>query len=145
MAREKVNLLNADFAPTNIFMVTYDDVYAHYTSYSSAYLASFQVFLITDGSKSFVLFKYTSCLKDLALLSSSGLNYYIGSVAKQVVIASPCASSNVNETGVWAYEAIGDWEVILGEALILLKIYSFKKNTSSYNHNNNHYNDKYGH
>jgi hypothetical protein len=106
-ACDLVNLLNADFMPTNIFMITYDDVYT-YSGYSTAYLASFQIYLMANVLKSYVIFQYTSCLNGLSLRSSSGLNFYIASTSKQMSITNQCNSSNVNKTGIWVFEALGN-------------------------------------
>jgi len=105
-ASDLVHLLNVDFIATNIFMITYDDVFT-YSGYSTAYLASFQIYLLANEFKSYVIFQYTSCLNGLSLRSSSGLNFYIASTSKQIAITNQCDSSNVNKTGIWVFEAQG--------------------------------------
>ena len=60
-----VNLLDSSFVPKNIFMITYDNVLPYETSSNSR--VSFQIFLLTDSIKSYVIFKYTSCPIDLTL------------------------------------------------------------------------------
>jgi hypothetical protein len=83
-------------------MITYDDVLTSDPSnfYSTA---SFQVFLLSSSIKSFVLFKFKSCLTDLFLRASSGLTHNDMSTLKEVRIADgqQCTSSNVGQTGVW--------------------------------------------
>ena len=58
-----ISLLNGHFIPTNAFMITYDEVYHWDRSKNS--IASFQIFLSTDSTKSYVLFHYISCPIDL--------------------------------------------------------------------------------
>ena len=66
-----VNLLDPSFVPKNIFMITYDNVLPFNTWSNSS--VSFQIFLLADSFKSYVIFKYTSCPTDLDLWAPSGL------------------------------------------------------------------------
>jgi hypothetical protein len=101
-AKVYVNLLDPEFTPTNIIMITYDDVFTSDPSnfYSTA---SFQVFLLASSKKSYVLFKFKSCLTDLFLRASSGVTHDDMSTLKEVRIADgqQCTSSNVGQTGIW--------------------------------------------
>jgi len=98
-----INSLDTIFVPKNIFMITYDGVYNN----GGFDTASFQIFLSTNFLKTYVIFQYTSCLDGLTLLSSSGLNFLVSGSLKQIIIENQCDSTNVNETGVWVYEAMG--------------------------------------
>jgi hypothetical protein len=96
------NLFNLDFEPQQIFMITYDNVLPSYI-YSTS-IASFQIYLSTDSVKSFVVFKFKSCPKDLIYYASSGLNYKgIDGNLKEVIIPNDqqCIGSNVGQAGVW--------------------------------------------
>ena len=105
---DTVKLINSTIVPTNIFMITYDAVIPYSSSYDTTYKASFQIFLITDSSASYAIFKFTSCLNGISLLAPSGLNYYIACSWKQDVITNQCSSSNVNRTGIWVFNALGN-------------------------------------
>jgi len=58
-AQGYVNRLDSSFRARNVFMVTYDRVLPHDSSCSNQ--TSFQVFLLTDGIKNYVAFKYELC------------------------------------------------------------------------------------
>jgi hypothetical protein len=101
--KSDINRLNATFVPTNLFRITYSNV-PHYT-YSS-YLASFQIILASDASKSYVLLKYTSCLTGLSLSTVHAL-YYLASNGQQLlnpISVNPCTGSNVNLVGTWVFD-----------------------------------------
>ena len=101
-AKIYLNLFNPDFEPQQIFMITYDNVLPY--SSASTSMTSFQIYLSTDFVKSFVIFKFKSCPKDLKLQSSSGLNYKSGDGRlKEITIfdGQQCIGSNVGHTGVW--------------------------------------------
>jgi len=102
-ACDKINSFDASFVPKFIFMITYDGVYC--ASGTGLETASFQIFLLADSSKSYVIFQYTSCLNGLSLLTPSGLTF-AGS-SNEILIEDQCNSTNVKEPGVWAYETIG--------------------------------------
>jgi hypothetical protein len=97
------NLLNPSFEPTNVFMITYDNVLPW--SATSTSTASFQIFLLANSAlkTTYVTFKFTSCLRGLSLRASSGLNYKTNNNLQEVIITDGqhCTSSNVGETGVW--------------------------------------------
>ncbi len=98
-----LNLFNPGFEPPQIFMITYDNVLPYYPS-SSTSRTSFQIYLSTDSVKSFVVFKFKSCPKDLTLRASSGLNYKrIDGSLQEVIIPNgqQCTGSNLGQTGVW--------------------------------------------
>ena len=101
-----LNLLNPAFTPENMFMITYDEVLS-YDKYSNSRV-SFQVFLLADSIKSYVLFKFNKCPPDLTLRSSSGLNYRnkVTESLKEIPIdnGQQCTSSNVGQTGIWVIE-----------------------------------------
>jgi len=99
-----VNLLDPQYFSTNIFMITYDDVLT--TDTSSLSIASFQIFLTANSIKSYVLFKFKSCLTDLYLRTASGLTHNNTGFLKEVRIpdGQQCTSSNVGQTGVWVSE-----------------------------------------
>ena len=102
-ATSNLNLLYPSIVQTNGFLVTYDDV-KPYGSVSGA-VASFQVFLLIDGSSSsspYAVFSYTSCLSGLAVLAFSGINYKNAGTLIERYIINQCTSSNVGVTGVWA-------------------------------------------
>jgi hypothetical protein len=97
------NLFNPGFEPQQIFMITYDNVLPSYP-FTSTSVTSFQIYLSTDYVKSFVIFKFKSCPKDLYYFASSGLNYIgIDGSLQEVIIANgqQCTGSNLGQTGVW--------------------------------------------
>jgi hypothetical protein len=105
MASLYVNLLDPSFVPKNIFMITYDNVLPFERSSNSR--VSFQIYLLTDSIKSYVIFKYTSCPTDLTLKTSSGLAYKEESdLLGRSIIAKDqhCFNSNVKQDGVWVSE-----------------------------------------
>ena len=99
-----VNLLNADFVPTNIFMFTYLNVLAYDISLPTSVNAFFQIILLTDSTRSFVVFRYTSCLDGQTMVAASGLDYNYDGLLKEKTIVNPCTSSNVGVAGKWVFE-----------------------------------------
>jgi hypothetical protein len=111
-AKIHLNLFDPEFEPKEIFLITYDNVLpGGWVSSKSSSKTSFQIFLSSSreyvANKSFVTFKFTSCPKDLFLISfraSSGLNYKNSDGILQeykIVDGEQCTGSNVNQTGVW--------------------------------------------
>ena len=100
-----LNLLDPSFVPKNIFMITYDNVLPHNDSGSDSRV-SFQMYLLTDSIKSYVIFKYTSCPTDLTLKTPSGLNSNKNGFLTDIKIpqGKECSSSNVKQKGVWVSE-----------------------------------------
>ncbi len=94
------NTLYPLFVPTNGFMITYDGVYP-YNFVSASVVASFQIFLLTDGSTSYVVFSYTNCATGVASSAPSGLNINNGGSLVEKVISNECTYSNVGVAGVW--------------------------------------------
>ncbi len=101
-AKEYVNRLDARFVPTNIFMITYDQVMV----LDQDYRVSFQIFLSTNSITSYVTFKYISCPIGIKLNGSSGLNYKTSDNMQEIIIVDgqQCKSSNVDQKGVWVSE-----------------------------------------
>ena len=102
-----VNLIDNDFLPTNVFMITYDSILPKDKGSTST--TSFQIFISTDSNlnKSFVTFKYNSCPQGITLLASSGLNSGKNSIELDEVLIDndlQCTGSNVEQTGVWVSE-----------------------------------------
>ena len=98
-----VNLLDPSFVPKNIFMITYDNVLPHNDSGSDSRV-SFQMYLLTDSIKSYVIFKYTSCPTDLTLKAPSGLlNINTFGILEEIFLTKnqECSSSSVNISGIW--------------------------------------------
>jgi hypothetical protein len=113
--KSDLNRLNSNFVPTNLFRITYFNV----PNYGSGgYIASFQIILATDLSKSYVLLKYTSCLTGLSLRATPGLYYFSSLNGQQMsnTISNPCSSSNVNLNGTWVFDA----SPLLGKSLSIL-------------------------
>lgn len=103
-----LNDFNPRFSPKNMFSITFDEVWEYYASNRNPITpASFQIFLVSDDIMSYVIFKYTSCLKGETLLASSGLNHNNQGILESVNIidGEQCTGSNVNERGVWVFEA----------------------------------------
>jgi hypothetical protein len=101
--KSDLNRLNASFVPTNLFRITYDNV----PNYGSgSFIASFQIILASDASKSYVLLKYTSCLTS-SLLSNVQALYYLSangqSLSSQMSL-NPCTGTNVNQVGTWVFD-----------------------------------------
>jgi hypothetical protein len=99
-----VNLFDLDFEPTNIFMITYDNVLPR--EWNSTSGALFQMFLATSdfNRKSFVLFKFISCPSYLPLKASTGLNHRNkwGILQDSKIFdGKQCTGSNVNQKGAW--------------------------------------------
>jgi hypothetical protein len=102
-----LNLLNPDLEPTQIFMITYDNLLPYSKSTTSK--VAFQIFLSIDSlaKKYFVTFNFSSCPSDLSYYASSGLNSKNNAGNfKEVKIADgeQCMSSNVEKRGVWVSE-----------------------------------------
>jgi hypothetical protein len=101
--KSDLNRLNSNFRPTNLFRITYFNVpkYA-----SSGYIASFQIILASDASKSYVLLKYTSCLTGLSLSSMQALYYRLsnGQQMSNQMSTNPCNGTNVNLGGTWVFD-----------------------------------------
>ena len=79
---------------------------------------SFQIYLLTDSIKSYVIFKYTSCPNDLTLEASSGLNSNNNGNLTEILIPQDqeCSLSNVKQKGVWVSEvttnySLGKYEI----------------------------------
>jgi hypothetical protein len=101
------NRLNYNFVPTNLFRITYDNVPNYVGGGSLGSLrASFQIVLASDGSKSYVLLKYSSCLASYSTFSPTPGLYYQdeNGAAQSVTLTSPCNLSNVNLVGTWVYD-----------------------------------------
>jgi hypothetical protein len=81
-------------------MITYDGVYP-YNFFSASVVASFQIFLLTDGSTSYVVFSYTNCADGVDQKATSGLNINNGGSLVEKVISNQCTYSNVGVAGVW--------------------------------------------
>jgi hypothetical protein len=101
--KSDLNRLDATFVPTNLFRITYDNV----PNYGSgSYIASFQIILASDSSKSYVLLKYTSCLTSSFLTNMQAL-YYLSangqSLSSQMSL-NPCTGTNVNQVGTWVFD-----------------------------------------
>jgi hypothetical protein len=99
--KSDLNRLNAAFVPTNLFRITYDKVPLFSTRTSTV---SFQIILASDSSKSYVLFKYTSCA--IGSPNTTPGVYYLSSSGQQMSnkISNPCTSSNVNLLGTWVFD-----------------------------------------
>ena len=114
-----VNLLNFTFVPKNIFMITYDNLLPHIDAKSDSRV-SFQIFLLTDSIKSYIIFKYTSCPTDLYLWAPSGLNSNNNGNLIEILIpqGKECSLSNVKQKGVWISQvttnySLGKYEINL--------------------------------
>jgi hypothetical protein len=110
-----LNLFNPDFEPQQIFMITYDNVLPSIWVNSNS-ITSFQIYLSTDSVKSFVIFKFKSCPKDLKYdyYHSSGLNYKrIDGSLQEVIIPNgqQCSGSNVGQAGVWVSDVTSKGEI----------------------------------
>jgi hypothetical protein len=101
--KSDLNRLNSNFVPTNLFRIIYDNLPNYGTG---TYIASFQIILASDASKSYVLLKYTSCLSGITLRATPGL-YYLSSSGQQMsnTLTNPCTSLNVNLGGTWVFDA----------------------------------------
>ena len=105
--KSDLNRLNSNFVPTNLFRSTYDNVPNYVGGGSLGSLrASFQIVLASDGTKSYVLLKYSSCLSGSTLRATPGLYYLSLSNEQQMSnqITNPCSSSNVNLGGTWVFD-----------------------------------------
>ena len=101
-AQGYVNLLNAGFIPINIFQITYDGVYPYGGGGSSTNKASFQIWLMSDGSRYYFVIKYTSLT---TTSGSAGLELLLSSGSYSLIpFTNPLTSSNVGTTGIWVYE-----------------------------------------
>ena len=100
--KSDINRLNPSFNPTNIFRIKYDNVPA-YNQNSS--IASFQITLATNGSSSYVLVKYTSCLSGNTLTKTPGIYYTLSNgQTSSSTFSNPCSSSNVKLSGTWVFD-----------------------------------------
>ena len=101
--RSDINRLNSSFVPKNLFRITYDNVPGWSTS---SLVASFQIILASDSSKSYVVLKYKSCLSKTSPIFTPGL-YCLLSNGQQISrqFTNPCWSSNVNLIGTWVFNA----------------------------------------
>ena len=101
--KSDLNRLNSNFVPTNLFRITYDNVPAYE---QSSLIATFQIVLASDATKSYVLLKYSSCLSGATLRATPGLYYVSNSNGQQMSnrFSNPCTSSNVNLTGTWVFD-----------------------------------------
>jgi hypothetical protein len=123
LAKDYVNLLNSMFVPSNVFMITYDNVLHFNTGLWNQ--TKFQIFLLSDNIKSYVIFQYITCPSDLKVLAKSGLNYeYVGKT-KEIIIedSQQCNSSNVLRAGIWVSEvtesSLGNFsQLFYGKSLI---------------------------
>jgi hypothetical protein len=102
LAKIYLNLFNPLFEPTNILMVTYDEVLSSDKALFSK--VSFQVFLATDSRKSFVVYKYKSCPSELTLKASSGFTHKKNTDLIVIENGQQCSSSNVGQTGIWVVD-----------------------------------------
>jgi hypothetical protein len=100
--KSDINRRDASFVPTNIFRVTYLNV-PYYGQTSP--LASFQIVLASDGSKSYVLLKYATFLSSAYSIRTRPGLWYISATGQQMSnqISNPCTSSNVNLPGTWVF------------------------------------------
>ena len=92
---------------------------------ASSYIASFQIVLASDASKSYVLGKYSSCLTSISSLNSIPGAYYLLSNGQQMSIqipGNPCTNSNVNLAGTW----VTDVTSINGKNQAFLKLFCCK-------------------
>ena len=105
-ASDTVKLMNPAIVPTNIFMITYDAVLTF--GDDETYKATFQIFLLTNSSSSYVIFQYTSCLNGETLLAPSGLIYCYAGIWQEDEITNQCSSSNVNSIGIWVFDLLGN-------------------------------------
>lgn len=97
-----VNFLNPLFVHTNVLIVTFDNVLTD----NSDSRVSFQISLLTDSIKSYVIFKFTSCPTDLTLRGVPGLTHNYNDNLRQLIIPENhhCTSSNIGQSGVWVTE-----------------------------------------
>lgn len=99
--KSDLNRLNSSFVPTYLFRISYENVP---TYFQSSYLASFQIILARDASKSYVLLKYTSCLSS-SLSILSGIFYLsLNGQQMSLTISNPCTNSSVNLAGTWVFD-----------------------------------------
>jgi len=109
--KSDLNRLDASFVPTNLFRITYDNVLLYGSSVNSV---SFQVILASDSSKSYVLFKYTTCLaSSFTLRTTPGLYYLVNGQQTFIQISSSsCSNSNVNLAGTWVFNVTSPTGII---------------------------------
>jgi hypothetical protein len=100
--QSNINRINSSFVPLNIFRITYDNVSKLYEENKKA---TFQIILVTDSSKSYVVLKYTSCLSNDPLTVLPGI-YFLGENGQQLsnLLTDPCLSSNINQNGTWVFD-----------------------------------------
>lgn len=95
------------FNPTNAFVVTYD--YIGDFSACSMY-AAIQVIFVTDSIISYVILDYKQCLNNGYLISTPGLNFMVNGIETTWAASNPCLSSNVGITGLWIFQAQGEYK-----------------------------------
>jgi len=103
------NRLNSNFVPTNLFRISYDNVPNYASGSLGSLRASFQIVLAIDGTKSYILLKYTSCLSGAIANSMPGLYYLSNQLNGQQMSNKfsdyePCSGSNVNLGGTWVFD-----------------------------------------
>lgn len=103
---EITNSLYTSFTPNNAFVFTWNAV-KPFASISGT--GSFQIIFTTDGTLSYVVLYYTSCMVSDGRANSVGLPYSTfefqnaNSVLVRNDFSSPCTSSNVNQNGIWIF------------------------------------------
>jgi hypothetical protein len=102
LAKIYLNLFDPLFEPINILMITYDEVLSIDPTLISK--VSFQVFLATDSTTSFVVYRYKSCPSELTLKASSGFTYRKDTEKILIENGQQCSSSNVGQTGIWVVD-----------------------------------------
>ena len=102
LAKIYVNLFSPIFMPKNIFVITYDEVMSVDTNLLPK--VSFQVFLSTDSTKSYVTYKYKTCTTELTYKATSGINHKHNVEKILIENGQQCSSSNIGQTGVWVIE-----------------------------------------
>ena len=102
LAKIYLNLFDPLFEPMNMLMITYDDVLSIDPTLFSK--VSFQVFLASDSTKSFVVYRYKSCPSELTLKASSGFTYRKDTEKIIIENGQQCSSSNVGQTGIWVVD-----------------------------------------
>ncbi len=104
---ESKAFVSTPFVPVNTFVITYDDVLPSLLTKSNA-TAAFQIFLSTDSTeKSYVIFKFKSCLKGNTLYASSGLTHQKnGDQFHEIIIpdGQQCTGNNIDQAGLWITE-----------------------------------------
>lgn len=94
-------LLNANFIPNNLFVITFDAVKA----FSVSGTVSFQIILSTDSIKSYLTVNYGHL--DFYCDLTPYYQYVINNVLGQNSFSCSATSSNVNVNGKWVYPLFG--------------------------------------